>query len=97
MAISDTPLRMKVASLAPAPHHPKVVAQLKTQYPLPDVDLREAVFIQREPEVEPGVPAPPPEGRFILTAEEIKDIVCTTAMWLVIREGFSGLTKKVKS
>lgn len=93
--ISDTPLRMKVASLAPALHHPKVVAQLKTQYPLPDVELRQAVFLQREEES--GVPASPPEGKYILTAEEIKDIICTTAMWLVVREGFSGLSKRVKS
>jgi hypothetical protein len=48
------PLRLKVACLAPAPHHPKVVAQLKCPYPLPDVDLINAVLVQRD-EL-PGVP-----------------------------------------
>ncbi|KAH9931614.1 uncharacterized protein BXZ73DRAFT_47180 [Epithele typhae] len=32
----------------------------------------------------------PPEG-LVLTAEEIKDVVSCTAMWLVVREGFGGV------
>lgn len=84
------PLRLKVASLAPAPHHPKVVAQLKMQYPLPDVDLWNADLLPRK-ESESA-----PEGRNFLSAEEIKDIVCSTVLWVVVREGFSGLSKKVK-
>ena len=86
------PLRLKVASLAPAPHHPKVVAQLKCPYPLPDVDLATAVLVQRD-EL-PGVPDSAPQGRHMLSAEEIKDIVCSTGIWLVVREGFGGLGKK---
>jgi hypothetical protein len=38
----------------------------------------------------------PPEsycGGTMLTAEEIKDVVCSTAMWLVVREGFGGIGK----
>lgn len=89
-----TPLRFKVASLAPAPHHPKVVAQLKMQYPLPDVDLLDAVILPREGL--PGAPETQPVGKHILTAEEIKDIVCSTVLWVVVREGFSGLSKKTK-
>ena len=27
----------------------------------------------------------------VLTAEEIKDVVSSTAMWLVVREGFGGV------
>jgi hypothetical protein len=86
------PLRLKVACLAPAPHHPKVVAQLKCPYPLPDVDLINAVLVQRD-EL-PGVPDSAPQGRHMLSAEEIKDIVCSTSIWLVVREGFGGLGKK---
>lgn len=86
------PLRIKVACLAPAPHHPKVVAQLKCPYPLPDVDLINAVHVQRD-EL-PGVPNSAPRGRHMLSAEEIKDIVCSTSIWLVVREGFGGLGKK---
>ena len=92
---TSAPLRLKVASLAPAPHHPKVVAQLKMQYPLPDVDLWNADLLPRKNSV-PGTPGSAPAGRHILTAEEIKDVVCSTVMWVVVREGFSGLSKKVK-
>jgi len=87
-----SPLRLKVACLAPAPHHPKVVAQLKCPYPLPDVDLFNAVLVQRD-EL-PGVPNSAPQGRHMLSAEEIKDIVCSASIWLVVREGFGGLGKK---
>ena len=86
------PLRLKVASLAPAPHHPKVVAQIKCPYPLPDVDLINATLVQRD-EL-PGVPDSAPRGRHMLSAEEIKDIVCSASIWLVVREGFGGLGKK---
>jgi hypothetical protein len=88
------PLRLKVASLAPAPHHPKVVAQLKMQYPLPDIDLHEAILFDNRRL--PGAPGSQPEGRLVLTAEEIKDIVCSTVLWLVVREGFSNLSKRDK-
>ena len=30
----------------------------------------------------------------ILTAEEIKDVVCCTGLWLVVREGFGGVGKE---
>ncbi|KAG8851405.1 hypothetical protein FRB91_007985 [Serendipita sp. 411] len=93
-ATADNPLRIKVASLAPAPHHPKVVAQFKVQYPLPDVDLLDAVLIQRQGL--PGAVESQPAGKHILTAEDIKDIVCSTSLWVVVREGFSGLSKKQK-
>ena len=86
------PLRLKVASLAPAPHHPKVVAQLKCPYPLPDVDLINGMLVQRG-EL-PGVPDSAPRDRHMLSAEEIKDVVCSTGIWLVVREGFGGLGKK---
>lgn len=92
---SGQTLRFKVASLAPAPHHPKVVAQLKIQYPLPDVDLTKAMIYPR-----PDVPAEPgsqPQGRHILSAEDIKDVICSSALWVVVREGFAGLTKRAKS
>jgi hypothetical protein len=38
---------------------------------------------------------PPPSqwNGTTLTAEEIKDVVCSTAMWLVVREGFGGIGK----
>ena len=42
---SDAPgtlLKLKVGALSPAPHHPKVVAQMKVPYPLPDVEVARA-------------------------------------------------------
>lgn len=104
-------LRIKVGTLSPTPHHPKVVAMLKVPFPLPDVEI-ERMGVSRRPSGEllgcflaPATtdmlylfigytnPRPPPsqwEGT-TLTAEEIKDVVCSTGLWLVVREGFGGV------
>lgn len=37
-----TLLKLKVGALSPAPHHPKVVAQLKVPFPLPDIEVEHA-------------------------------------------------------
>ncbi|KAL5479000.1 hypothetical protein ACEPAI_2288 [Sanghuangporus weigelae] len=42
-----TLLRLKVGALSPAPHHPKVVAQMKVPYPLPDVEVTRASVRRR--------------------------------------------------
>ncbi|EJD04880.1 uncharacterized protein FOMMEDRAFT_18603 [Fomitiporia mediterranea MF3/22] len=42
-----TLLRLKVGALSPAPHHPKVVAQLKVPYPLPDIEVARARLRRR--------------------------------------------------
>ncbi|KAJ3490056.1 hypothetical protein NLJ89_g11472 [Agrocybe chaxingu] len=34
-----------------------------------------------------------PYTGLVLTAEEIKDVVCSTGLWLVVREGFGGVGK----
>ena len=105
-------LRIKVGTLSPTPHHPKIVAMLKVPFPLPDLEV-ERIGISRRP-LGGGVfplfthkcsklmlsccegytnSRPPPsqwEGT-TLTAEEIKDVVCSTGLWLVVREGFGGV------
>lgn len=177
-------VKVKVAAIVPAPHHPKVVSLLKVPFPLPDiiisskprlprhhsphlqpqVSLRPTHSHDLEVEVEArkrivtpsGVARPavvsagsgsPPvtptqaaiagsagaglnklAGKFksslgptlsaaahgrigsegsvtssgqthsggegvLLTAEEIKDLVCCTACWVVVREGFAGVGK----
>lgn len=63
---SDAPgtlLKLKIGALSPAPHHPKVVAQLKVPFPLPDVEVETARVMKRV--VTPaGVSRPAPdEGR----------------------------------
>ncbi|KAK7055535.1 hypothetical protein R3P38DRAFT_1359721 [Favolaschia claudopus] len=85
-------LRIKVATLSPTPHHPKVVAMLKVPFPLPDIDIERMVVRKRDP----GHGAPPtanPGHGLQISAEEIKDVVCSTGLWLVVREGFGGIGK----
>ena len=85
-------LRIKVGTLSPTPHHPKVVAMLKVPFPLPDVEVERMSIVKRT-----AAPASQSEGGtesyhgLTLTAEEIKDIVCSTGLWLVVREGFGGV------
>lgn len=126
-------VRIKVGTLSPTPHHPKVVAMLKVPFPLPDVEV-ERMGVVRRPMGEhlhfmaqeqlaieslfvfislsfygscvlrltwlfllfQGPPNARPPSQWpgtTLTAEEIKDVVCSTGMWLVVREGFGGVGK----
>ena len=90
-------LRLRVGTLSPTPHHPKVVAMLKVPFPLPDVEVERMEVVKRpvygmngtgesEQEKEPYL-------GLTLTAEDIKDVVCCTGLWLVVREGFGGVGK----
>ena len=81
-------LRIKVGTLSPTPHHPKVVAMLKVPFPLPDIEVERMGVVKRQ-----GV-TPPQSSTYnglVLTAEEIKDVVCSTGLWVVVREGFGGV------
>ncbi|KAF8176279.1 hypothetical protein BJ912DRAFT_1063955 [Pholiota molesta] len=100
-------LRIKVGTLSPTPHHPKVVAMLKVPFPLPDVEVERLGVVRRKafsmvPSGSRGDPTPQvilsehqdpeePYTGITLTAEEIKDMVCSTGLWLVVREGFGGV------
>lgn len=95
-------VKLKVGTLSPTPHHPKVVAMLKVPYPLPDVEVERVGIIRRRVvSLEEGqgdgagrkvVSEGTPVG-LVFTAEEIKDVVCSTGLWLVVREGFGGVGK----
>jgi hypothetical protein len=113
-------VKLKVATLVPAPHHPKVLGQIKIPFPLPDVlfpipagsgsgstsplPLSSSSGIT----ILPRIMAPDgtvlrrdgiseaKAGMMMLTAEEIKDVVSCTSMWLIVREGFGGIDKKRK-
>jgi hypothetical protein len=52
-------LRIKVGTLSPTPHHPKVVAMLKVPFPLPDVDVERLVVHKRDAP-RPGESVSPP-------------------------------------
>ncbi|KAK1230991.1 hypothetical protein PQX77_005901 [Marasmius sp. AFHP31] len=86
------PLKVKAGTLSPTPHHPKVVAMLKVPFPLPDVEVDKLNLRKREVgKVIP--PANTESGGMVLTAEEIKDVICSTGLWVVVREGFGGVGK----
>jgi len=96
-------LKLKVATLSPTPHHPKVVAMLKVPFPLPDIEVERLCLRRRLREVVPGqdnvndtglTPPDACDGNYDgleLAAEDIKDIICSTALWLIVREGIAGV------
>ena len=149
-------VRVKVAAVVPAPHHPKVVSLLKVPFPLPDIVVATRAGAHGRPRVQVeavkrvvtpqgmarptgdyGGPVTPTQAgitggvgkiagsffkekarpgsstgsnsqagrlngggspgeqtsvsRVLLSAEEIKDVVCCTALWLIVREGFGGV------
>ncbi|KAJ7459505.1 hypothetical protein B0H11DRAFT_174368 [Mycena galericulata] len=85
-------VRIKVGTMSPTPHHPKVVAMLKVPFPLPDVDVEHMVVRKREAGHAGPLSAINGHG-LVITAEEIKDVVCSTGLWLVVRESFGGIGK----
>lgn len=98
---SSNHTRVRVATFSPTPHHPKVVALLKVPFPLPDIIVDRLQVCRRT--VSPqGIARPSwsnwgsggdePDG-LVLTAEEIKDIVSSTGLWLVVRENIGGVGK----
>ncbi|KAG8971922.1 hypothetical protein FRB90_010360 [Tulasnella sp. 427] len=80
--------KLKLATMTPAPHHPKVVSHLRMPYPLPDVNVDQMRVASGDEEME--------KGDLILTMEDIKDVVCVTGLWLIVREGFGGLERRRK-
>jgi len=99
---SPAPTRLKIATLSPAPHHPKVVCQLRIPFPLPDVEVTRGAICKRVVlpdgstrttigQSSNGDPLGP--VGLTLTAEEIKDVICSTACWLVVREAIGGVGK----
>lgn len=91
---SSEPLKLRLANLVPAPHHPKVIGQFKMPFPLPDVNVQNLELIARSANDPFGMDHHGKDGGMVMTAEEIKDVVCTTGLWLMVREGFGGLSGK---
>jgi len=92
----DATVRVRVATFSPTPHHPKVVALLKVPFPLPDISVDRMQVCRRSVSAQ-GIARPSwnidsPEG-LMLTAEEIKDVVSSTGLWLVVRESIGGVGK----
>ena len=113
-------IKLKVATVSPTPHHPKVVSLLKIPFPLPDIDVS-SVNVRKRIVTPVGIARPvdnhssgvgngtgnlnmqsfslngngakPRDTGLVLTAEEIKDVVASTAFWLVVREAMGGVGK----
>lgn len=113
-------IKLKVATVSPTPHHPKVVSLLKIPFPLPDIEVS-SVNVRKRVVTPVGIARPadahsspvgngmgnlnmqsfslngnggkPRDTGLVLTAEEIKDIVASTALWLVVREAMGGVGK----
>ncbi|KAF9644857.1 hypothetical protein BDM02DRAFT_3157062 [Thelephora ganbajun] len=111
-------IKLKVATVSPTPHHPKVVSLLKIPFPLPDIEVS-SINVRRRIVTPVGIARPvgthsstvgigtgnlnmqsfslngnagkPRETGLVLTAEEIKDVVASTALWLVVREAMGGV------
>lgn len=88
----DGTLRVKVATLAPTPHHPKVVAALKVPAPLPDVEV-DALRARRRAlaSICVGQAASGDVEGLVLSGEEIKSIAASMAMWIICRENIGGV------
>ncbi|KAG1859645.1 hypothetical protein F4604DRAFT_1893870 [Suillus subluteus] len=90
----DHTIRLKVATLAPTPHHPKVVGLLKVPFPLPDIEVERLAVHRRVVTAQGIIRATSNSGELTLSAEEIKDAISSTALWLVVRESFGGVGRE---
>lgn len=95
--VKKTNQRQLLATLTPAPHHPKVIGQLKVPIglraiPLCQVTVRPTATaltdekMQRQKESEKRI-----REEVCIPEEGLKDIICVSAMWLVAREEWGGL------
>jgi hypothetical protein len=65
--------RIKLGTLHPAPHHPRLIGSINIPWSLSAVVLR---------------------GTATITAEEQKDFLAVTALWIVVREGLGGIASQ---
>jgi hypothetical protein len=92
--VKRTGQRQLLATLTPAPHHPKVIAMLRIPLVIKGLSLTD--FPAPEGKSEHADIAARVREEVCLTEENLKDVVSVTAMWLVAREEFSGFGRKEK-
>lgn len=87
-----------VATLYPAPHHPRVIAQVKvsTDYMPVATGIFRATS-RSQSNTDSSTTTSIKGDEIVLSEENVKDVVGVTAMWLVVREDFGGLAKKKKA
>ncbi|GAA5907474.1 hypothetical protein JCM5296_006917 [Sporobolomyces johnsonii] len=81
MSPSPSRRRLQLATLRPAPHHPKLVSTLLLPPSLPSIPL--GTFS----------PSRGLQGG-VLSLEELRDLAMVSAMWVAIREGLGGLARE---
>lgn len=98
--VKHTGQRQLLATLTPAPHHPKVIGVLKIPQNLRSVSLAN-VGTLASASAQNGANGTELAHRVgeevCLTEENLKDVVSVTAMWLVAREEFGGLGRQKKA
>lgn len=93
--VKNTGQRQLLGTLTPAPHHPKVVAVLKIPMSLDPVSLTDikgpVVDANGEQGHQTAMAMKKIKENVALTEENLKDMICVTALWLVAREEYGGL------
>jgi len=90
---SESVVRVRVATFSPTPHHPKVIVLPEVPFPLLEAVV-DRLQVCRHAVSTGGIVCPswnlnvctPDGGGLVLTAEEIKDVVSSMGLWLVVRE-----------
>ncbi|KAF9516730.1 hypothetical protein BS47DRAFT_1340621 [Hydnum rufescens UP504] len=82
-------------SVVPTPHHPKILHLVWTE---PHYDFGVGArclprTLSSDGTIQRSAPGSIMGTEILFTAEDIKDVVASTAFWLVVREGFGGLGK----
>lgn len=98
--VKHTGQRQLLATLTPAPHHPKVIGVLKIPQGLRSISLANVgtLATASAQRGQNGQELAQRVGEEVcLTEENLKDVVSVTAMWLVAREEFGGLGRQKKS
>jgi hypothetical protein len=83
LVVKRTGQKQLIGTLTPAPHHPKVVAQLRMPSHLDTICLADLVGSKDD--------VAKVEKEVCLSDQAVKDVMCVTALWLVAREGWNGL------
>lgn len=94
--VKSTGQRQLLGTLTPAPHHPKVVGVLKIPMSLDPVSLTDIKgpplnAVNGEQGQRTAMAMKRIKENVALTEENLKDMLCVTALWLVAREEYGGL------
>ncbi|KAL0955752.1 hypothetical protein HGRIS_001967 [Hohenbuehelia grisea] len=95
----ESPLSYKLGTLTPTPHHPKLVAMLKTPTTLPDVAVESMSLRHGDAQLPSGMEKPDglDDPELVLTSEDLRKVMCTTGVWLAFRENMGSIRREGKA